>query len=509
MGHDAFFSYAHVDNMAHSDFIERFHEMLTQKITARLEMKFPRVNRNPDLFIDHEGLPANGPVNATLEMHVKQSEFLFIFVGLGYLNSDYCQSERTWFRQAFAENAETARERTFLIFLTAEALERVSAKDAPDDLRQMRNSIFWKDFSKPRSPDRPMDPMLTTRDNQLEDNPKFTEILDEIAVTYVDRYRKAVDQPRGDEACSELMSALRNVNRKDSKSLTVAVGAIAKNLEEFRNQVIGALKDNKTIAVDVIDYAALVDDKEKVAKRIGAANAFLQIFDDGPVRAQRDDPDGGHLEVQRAMLPAGKPALYWMPPEAQRSAQKEARQADAKVIGALAENARTGSAQDAAVELARLLTGPRDDVAATVLVECTPKDLEIVNTANSMVKRIWADVAKDMPIQFPLLAWDSLEDLGYLNSVHGIIVVDRSRQQRSLLDQYFKMQKQLDDRNVEISQRLFVLPPKETAGMFNWPFFVFRKAENQLQLLDEDRDRLKQFLVEVKNRAMRAGGAAL
>jgi hypothetical protein len=45
--------------------------------------------------------------------------------------------------------------------------------------------------------------------------------------------------------------------------------------------------------------------------------------------------------------------------------------------------------------------------------------------------------------------------------------------------------------------------------MFNWPFFVFRKAENQLQLLDEDRDRLKQFLVEVKNRAMRAGGAPL
>ena len=124
-GHDAFFSFSHADDEAYGDFVGQFRDMLRKRVAARLKLAYPKlefVTDTLDFFVDWEGFPANGPMWEALETHVRQSQFLFLLVGKGYLQSDYCQKEREWFRAAFNENEKTALSRTFLVFLTSEAL---------------------------------------------------------------------------------------------------------------------------------------------------------------------------------------------------------------------------------------------------------------------------------------------------------------------------------------------------------------------------------------------------
>jgi hypothetical protein len=152
-GHDAFFSYSNADNAAHNEFVTDFRNMLKKVVAARLRLQFPKVkfvDEMLDFFIDHEGLPANGPISDSLREHVGKSEFLFILVGKGYLDSEYCQREREWFRAAFDQNEQTALGRTFLIFMTGEALTMTgtSARSRPSRAGRMRRRR-GKSFASP------------------------------------------------------------------------------------------------------------------------------------------------------------------------------------------------------------------------------------------------------------------------------------------------------------------------------------------------------------------------
>src|SRR5215831_2603563 len=157
-GHDAFFSFSHADDEAYGDFVRQFRDMLRKRVAARLKLAYPKlefVTDTLDFFVDWEGFPANGPMWEALEHHVQQSQFLFLLVGKGYLQSDYCQKEREWFRAAFNENEKTALSRTFLVFLTSEALTIASE----GDIGALRSEVFWKDTCGER-PNRPMPPYL-------------------------------------------------------------------------------------------------------------------------------------------------------------------------------------------------------------------------------------------------------------------------------------------------------------------------------------------------------------
>jgi hypothetical protein len=107
-----------------------------------------------------------------------------------------------------------------------------------------------------------------------------------------------------------------------------------------------------------------------------------------------------------------------------------------------------------------------------------------------------------MRIGFPMARWDAMEeDPNFFNDIDGIIVIDRSKQVSTLFSQVSKIRAALDQRNMEIEPRLFVLPPSQRAKIFNLPFIVFRERGSHLELPDSDREELRQFLVQVKERA--------
>ena len=515
-GHDAFFSYSNADNAAHNQFVTDFRNMLKKLVAARLRLKFPKVkfvDEILDFFIDQEGLPANGPISDGLREHVAKSEFLFILVGKGYLDSEYCQREREWFRAAFHQNEQTALGRTFLIFMTGEALTMATE----GDLGKLRSSVFWKSTGGDR-PNRPMRPMLPTRNGELDENPKLVDVLNDLADTYVERYQHAIEQPAfGTKLTAEIRKhysttkeALAPVGLLGSGGpgastgrRSVAIGAVTPNLKAYRDGLIEGLRSNDSFDLQVVELGDLVDRRDEIVKRLADARAFVQVFDDSAVRADRDDPPGGHLEVQRRLLSQKTRILWWMPPASARGAGRpEQDPTHLAVITSLAAEAGSGGQREAEDALLRMLdTANSRRAYAMVGVECNSIDRPDVEDACRAVKWVWQNaIGNGMKLEFATVPFDRL--MRELESLDGIVVVDRSKQLRALLNQTVKIQEQLDYCNAEVAQQVFVLPPQEQpAAPLNWQIVVFRKGAEKLEVIREYDGELREFLERVRRHA--------
>ena len=80
-----------------------------------------------DFFIDYQGIPANGGLVDAIVAAIKKSNFLFMFVGDGYLRSDYCSKELEWFSSRFSSIESTALKHMFMFMLTRSAVRGASA----------------------------------------------------------------------------------------------------------------------------------------------------------------------------------------------------------------------------------------------------------------------------------------------------------------------------------------------------------------------------------------------
>lgn len=120
--HDAFISYAHSDNVLHDDLVGHFRHELTRKLQAELKERMRlSVQREVDLFMDRDGLPANGDLTDELRRAITQSLFLVVFIGKWYPESDWCGRELVQFLRRFDSARARALENTFVIVLDKEA----------------------------------------------------------------------------------------------------------------------------------------------------------------------------------------------------------------------------------------------------------------------------------------------------------------------------------------------------------------------------------------------------
>src|SRR5262245_35445210 len=90
--HDVFFSYATLDNELQSNWVKDFRDDLKKRVVLQLKSNgFNDADLDQiDFFIDDKGMPANGGLMDELIDAIRRSHFLFMFVGEGYLRSDYC-----------------------------------------------------------------------------------------------------------------------------------------------------------------------------------------------------------------------------------------------------------------------------------------------------------------------------------------------------------------------------------------------------------------------------------
>ena len=89
---------------------------------------------------DKTGFPYGGPLTEIIDEKVRRSTFLFVFLGTGYLKSEYCLSELDIFRQATGGSIEDALQRTYVIVLDREAVELLREGD-PERLPPQRRRL--------------------------------------------------------------------------------------------------------------------------------------------------------------------------------------------------------------------------------------------------------------------------------------------------------------------------------------------------------------------------------
>jgi hypothetical protein len=95
-GFDAFLSYARADDEANNGWVADFHWYLRRFVTAQLHQDEAVRNEDAarlDICFDKACFPQSGPLAEAIEDYVLRSEFLFIFLGRGYLRSQYCLAD--------------------------------------------------------------------------------------------------------------------------------------------------------------------------------------------------------------------------------------------------------------------------------------------------------------------------------------------------------------------------------------------------------------------------------
>jgi hypothetical protein len=481
--HDAFFSYSHADELYFRNYVSMFRDEVLEVFKGllgqhQLSSKMDFV----DLFIDHKGLEVNGELNQALREHVMKAQFLFMFVGDGYLSSTYCASELEWFRERFNFNRERSLDHTFIFFLSKRA--RLEAQKGR--LKDVQTSIFvnlYDDFDDST----PLQPGSAETKGR---NPRFDTIV-----------RKIVKR-MGEAVKVQAALAPPPVPDRLPEQRTVVLGAVTLTLEKARDTLARAIGEKFGAVPKVVEWADLIGSRSAATAKLEGCQVFVQMYDDNEVWWQRNDPDGGHLALQGHFAAAVPHLLWWKTSGGtQEGARLEKDPGHLKFLNGLKPDL-TGGDPSAVVQLldSRLFSSIRgdDEPIARVWLESATTDSEWVDQMRSFVEKVWQ---KKTSVELSFGEADFAELRKHpeiLQNFHGVVIVDRSKQLDALDSQTQFIERQFARKPAKPVKSIFVLPPKSEATIRYWPPIVFRCAAEGLSVLDEDK--LNAFLDGVLKR---------
>jgi hypothetical protein len=185
--HDAFLSYAHDDNVLHDDAVRMFQRYFKPIFEAEFRLQAPS-SRDADIFMDTNGLPANGDLSNELRQAIGRTAFLIIFVGKSYPQSTWCGKELETFTGQFPGAREEALRRTFVIVLDRGA----ELKDWGEYLENPERPIFLRFYDEATGTHIP--PMLEDTHGQAVPGPRFLGRIRRIAQTMAERALELSDQ---------------------------------------------------------------------------------------------------------------------------------------------------------------------------------------------------------------------------------------------------------------------------------------------------------------------------
>jgi hypothetical protein len=146
----------------------------------RLCLEPPPPDLASDIFIDKDGLPANGELSQELAKAINDSAFLFIFIGLSYPRSEWCGKELKVFSERFKGDRSRALERTFLIVLERQAVGAKWGEYLEQPSRPIYESFFSEHDGKLIHP-------IIEDEGQAKPKPNFTKRLRHVTETMVAR----------------------------------------------------------------------------------------------------------------------------------------------------------------------------------------------------------------------------------------------------------------------------------------------------------------------------------
>ncbi len=178
--YDAFISYAHDDNVLHDDAVWMFYRYLKPRFEAEVRLR-DSSKREANIFIDSNGLPANGDLSDELSLVIARTAYLIIFIGKSYPNSTWCGKELDLFIRQSSGVREKVLERVFVIVLD----RAVEGKDWGRYLDDPARPIFVPFYDDGTGQHFP--PTLEDKYGQAVPSPRFLRGVRRIAETMAER----------------------------------------------------------------------------------------------------------------------------------------------------------------------------------------------------------------------------------------------------------------------------------------------------------------------------------
>ncbi|MFZ4700937.1 MAG: toll/interleukin-1 receptor domain-containing protein [Candidatus Methylumidiphilus sp.] len=506
-GYDAFLSYASADNDFHGNWVGNFEKHLKKVVIAGLRRANEVKDAEAEKFSvcrDETTFPESGNLYEVIEEKVRQSQFLFLFLGKGYLKSEYCLAELAIFREK-AGTVDGALKRLYVIVLDQDALETLR-NGQPDKMPEQRKVLWNKlreltqkgirkeDFLQ----DGKLLPVFESGENvDSTFNEHCTPLIEEFAKKLINHRSTLSPQPRSSSI--------------EPAAGEVVIGAIPERLRSVRDKLVNALNGAK---VAVIDQDDIRNPTEKIRERLKCAKVLVQPFDDYEVEFKRGDPDGGHLAVQKALFEEchkdGHPAsgasiIWWKPMASELPKPSEAQwepidKLDRQFIDSIPEERkRLCSAQELAAEL--LQRGGKPSVTAQVWVEWEESDRDRIKEAKDIVRKYFDEICRQKQAEHAIHCkaelifgdadWANLEQQ-LAEKPDGVVIVYNDKKDRKAL----KVQEET------ISNLPEVLMKKMFPGIFymrkegwyrppNWSTVRFTLLDQGLDWNDQE---LKEFV---------------
>lgn len=307
---DAFFSYAHADDGLLGDWIQNFHRVATDRFRDAFEIERKRrrlpepKESTPFLFFDQDRMPEKGPLDASLKKLVENSQFLFIFVGEGYLVSDYCFQEFVWFLK---QHGERTRQRLYIMALDGGSLETLTRKH--DDIKAKELASFLKDqpqiIKKCFNDDGLIPRYLAKQDAENND---YTALLRAICK---DLAKSALELMAVGDRPRPMPVASSSAERTD-----VLIGAVSRDLDEVKQGLAADLRAAgrtvRELTRGMVNRLDLRQVDGEIPELLRSAAVFVQPYSHNQVF--RADLAGGHLALQRDLARMFQvESLWWRP----------------------------------------------------------------------------------------------------------------------------------------------------------------------------------------------------
>lgn len=512
--HDAFFSYAHDDNLD-GDIMSLCKEFAKHAAVA-LKDEQERLGRTLDVFIDKLGLPANGNVSTELMQRVAASKFLFICVGPRYAASKWCLDELNEFLRALNGDLDEAAKRIFVVVLEADGWQLLAAKaheklgsglhgGFEPLLGQIRTDLYDEHGA--------LKPYLPVRDSaDAVPNARYASVRKRLVDTFALRSRAMLSAARHSPPPGVPPGAAPAARVPAPRPQRVLVGVVTPDLEDDRRQLIAALHA-QDIATDALEPTDLTrqDSMQAIRQRAGACGAVVMPYSNAPVLLAV--LAGGHLAVQESAVGDAAPILWWRPATDAMNAAHDPAAGHEKFFARLDTRARSGAPAEFAAHVKGLLAPPDavDGQAVRVYIESSAPHTSDWERIGERIRSHWPALAgsngRPPAIDCAALPFIGTHNLGEgaLKESHLIIVLwGEGKAFESLDAQVRLLAKELSrlGANAEVSVVPLIPPrPEDIASVDVIRFSVPFRREDGGALREIDGARLRELLRRALERA--------
>lgn len=284
---DIFISYAHVDNLTTPDASKGWITMFEEFLSVFLSQKVGRMN-TVKIWRDKE-LDGSQLFNKTIETRIKGSAVFLAFTSQGYLASDYCQKELSWFHQNASSDQLGVNVGDRMRVLNV-LLNNIPRKKWPQYFGETSGYDFYK----------------------AEDGDDLGYPIDCAGEQFKERIRKLV------EAIYSTLMAIREVVAPTTSTpaftKTIYLADTSDSLVRYRKRLLNDLGPRVRIVSNIPPPYEAAAHESNVIDSIRQADLSVHLLDDLPGREIQGEEGKSYPQKQVELgLKYAKSQFIWVP----------------------------------------------------------------------------------------------------------------------------------------------------------------------------------------------------